>query len=189
MCAAVGDASFGGHLSFTMSEAGDNAIGHSVEMGTAATWSADRGKQRRMRTVTVPCRPLSQFLATAGLEYVDLFSLDVEMQELKVLKTIDWKRFRFGVAFVELECPGKVNAISVQDARVRHLLSKHGYEFLMRVRGNDVWIDRSLPWVRQGAERAIEAARSRKMLGCMLDRECGDGKGAVFAWTPSHGQQ
>ena len=38
VCAAVCDASFGGNLSFTTSARG-TAIGHSVEMGTAATWS------------------------------------------------------------------------------------------------------------------------------------------------------
>ena len=34
---------------------------------------------------------------------------------------------------------------------MRQLLARHGYEYVLRVRGNDVWVDPSVPWARRAA--------------------------------------
>ena len=91
-----------------------------------------------------------------------------------MLKTIDLSKFRFAVAIVELECPWRKSDISAQDKHVRALLRKHGYTYVMRQRGNDIWIDESVTWARRGAARAVAAARSGSMDPCMLDRLCLD---------------
>ena len=182
MCGAVCDASFGGNLTFTHGGLGsaDTAVGHSVDMGTASSWSATTmSLQKHMRTSIVPCRPLSEFLRIAGLKFADLLSLDVEQQELRVLKTINWTDFGFGVGIVELECPGMTNVLSKQDGSVRRMLSKQGYTFVMRVRGNDVWVNKSLPWVSKGLKRIVQDAQSGSIPPCMIDPLCGDGKGSI----------
>lgn len=122
---------------------------------------------------------MSSLLASAGITRADLFSLDVEQNELRVLRTIDFSTFRFAVGFIELECPGKDNALSVQDKKVRDLLTRHGYTFVMRNRGNDVWIDRRVPWARRGAAGLTTALRARRVSPGMLDPNCCDGYGAA----------
>jgi FkbM family methyltransferase len=53
------------------------------------------------RTVTVPCGPLSKYLAILGVRHIDFFSLDVEGAELVVLDTIDWTALTVDVMIVE----------------------------------------------------------------------------------------
>ena len=96
-----------------------------------------------------------------------------------MLKTINWTDFGFGVGIVELECPGKTNVLSKQDGSVRRMLSQQGYTFVMRVRGNDVWVNKSLPWVSKGLKRIVQDAQSGSFPPCMIDQLCGDGKGSI----------
>ena len=179
-CGAVCDSSFGGKLEFITSVEGSfeseagTLVGHAISMGASRRWSSHMGSYHQLQAVHVPCAPLGSLLSGSGLHYVDLFSLDVEQQELSVLKTIDLSKFRFAVAIVELECPWSKNEIGAQDKHVRALLRKHGYTYVMRQRGNDIWIDESVTWARRGATRAVAAARSGRMDPCMLDRLCLD---------------
>ena len=161
VCGAVCDASFGGELTFTTSESnlthqlGHSMVGHALGMGAAPEWSTTMQRYvPTLHNVTVACSSLGHMLNIAGIHKVDLF----EHQEFRVLKTVDLWAFRFAVAIIELECPGAKNVMVRQDIHVRNYLSKHGYTYVMRVRGNDIWIDPSVLWAKRGAARAAEAA-------------------------------
>lgn len=177
-CGAVCDQSFGGTLTFQTDQNKGGLVGHSVDMGTPTVWW-HMYRHIHFVNYTVPCAPLGTMLEVAGMRRVDFFSLDVEQQELRVLKTINWSAFRFSVAFIELECTQRRGVLGSQDKHVRSFLSKHGYQYVMRESGNDVWIDPSVPWAKKGAARAIAAARGGSMARCMLDAKCGDGRGEI----------
>ena len=116
VCGAICSESFGGSISF-WSRRGHTATGHAEAMGANGRTSfAGLGTK-----TTVPCAPLGSLVDSAGLESVDLFSLDVEQQELNVLQTLNLTSFRFGVLIIELQCPGKQNELSRQDPQVRTL--------------------------------------------------------------------
>eukprot|EP00929_Paragymnodinium_shiwhaense_P032135 TRINITY_DN17870_c0_g1_i3.p4 TRINITY_DN17870_c0_g1~~TRINITY_DN17870_c0_g1_i3.p4 ORF type:complete len:127 (-),score=26.26 TRINITY_DN17870_c0_g1_i3:131-511(-) len=72
--------------------------------------------------VSVPCRPLASLLAEAGVTKVDLFVLDVEGGEYKVLSTFDFQ-VPVDVWLVELD-----GLDVAKDDSVRRLLRRHGYE-------------------------------------------------------------
>jgi len=168
-------------MQFSTTDTGPGTLaGHAIDqMHGGSAWSAMMTRKHNLQVVTVPCAPMRSLLASAGITRADLFSLDVEQNELRVLRTIDFSAFRFAVAFVELECPGKANALSVQDKDVRALLTRHGYTYVMRNRGNDVWIDRKVPWARRGAASLLAALRGRSVNPEMIDRNCCDGRGAA----------
>ena len=181
LCGAVCDLAFGGQLQFITTDRGAGTlVGHALDQGADPKWSAMvRGLHHSMATVSVPCAPFASMLASSGVSYADLFSLDVEQNELRVLKTINFSTFRFAVGFIELECPGAANSLSVQDEEVRALLTSHGYTYLMRQRGNDVWIDERVPWARRGAALVKAALREHSMPEHMIDRKCCGGRGAI----------
>jgi FkbM family methyltransferase len=71
------------------------------------------------KKVRVPSAPLGQLLRMVGVASIDLFSLDVEGAELKVLRTFDWS------------IPVRVWCIEVTDERrpaIDALLTSNGYE-------------------------------------------------------------
>ena len=86
----------------------------------------------------VPSAPLGQLLRMVGLAYVDLFSLDVEGAELKVLKTHDWM------------LPVRVWCIEVSDERrpaINALMQSKGYRHErwlatgnFSFAGSDLWV-------------------------------------------------
>jgi hypothetical protein len=47
---------------------------------------------------TVDCFPLQSILLAANLTIIDFFSLDLEGVELKVLRTVDWKKITVNVS-------------------------------------------------------------------------------------------
>lgn len=69
----------------------------------------------------VKCKPLGTMLRDAGVDHIDLFSLDVEGSELTVLKTMDWS---IPVCVWMVENDG-LNPSKEED--VRKLLSSNGY--------------------------------------------------------------
>ena len=182
LCGAVCQDRFGGHVQFTTTEkttGPSSLVGHAAAQGVDSDWSTKMSRYYSLTTFSVPCVPLGSMLASSGMTYADLFSLDVEQNELRVLRTINFTNFRFAVAFVELECPGAANSLSVQDEEVRALLTSHGYTYVMRQRGNDVWIDERVPWARRGAKRSQDALRAHSMPQQMIDTKCCGGKGAI----------
>jgi hypothetical protein len=51
-----------------------------------------------MFVATVDCFPLQSILLAANLTIIDFFSLDLEGIELKVLRTVDWKKITMKVS-------------------------------------------------------------------------------------------
>ena len=90
----------------------------------------------------VPSAPLGYLLRAAGVSAVDLFSLDVEGSELRVLQTMDWS------------IPVRVWCIEVQPERrtelaIAAIMQRHGYRrehWRVKVHGG---IDHL--WVRGGS--------------------------------------
>jgi hypothetical protein len=57
----------------------------------------------KRRTIRVQCFPLYSILLALGNPTVDLFSLDIEGAELKVLETIPWSKVRYIFSFSKME--------------------------------------------------------------------------------------
>lgn len=113
--------------------------------------TSDRRKDDKSwgTVMKVPCAPFNSILSRARLRHrVDFFSLDVEGSEYRVLESINWNTFRFGILLIEIRCPHD----PVDDAhnRTRLLLSLKGYTYLDRIAMNEVWGDMRLDWVRDG---------------------------------------
>ena len=90
----------------------------------------------------VPSAPLGQLLRMAGLASIDLFSLDVEGSEMKVLATMDWS------------LPVRVWCIEVSDERrpaIDALLTSKGYTHTRWRASGDYSFAGSDLWVQSGA--------------------------------------
>jgi hypothetical protein len=53
--------------------------------------------------VVVKCYPLSSLMNTLGQTHIDYFSLDVEVAEMIILKSIDWKHLDIDVFTIETD--------------------------------------------------------------------------------------
>ena len=98
-----------------------------------------RGHSPRVR---VPSAPLGQLLRMVGLSSIDLFSLDVEGAEMKVLSTHDWS------------LPVRVWCIEVTDERrpvIDGLLSSRGYRHTRWLANGNFSFSGSDLWVWDGA--------------------------------------
>jgi hypothetical protein len=60
--------------------------------------------QNRVGSVQVQCFPIYSILAALNRTEVDYFSLDIEGDELAVLKTIPWNNVRIQVCFKSKIC-------------------------------------------------------------------------------------
>eukprot|EP00039_Didymoeca_costata_P002599 m.61374 g.61374 ORF g.61374 m.61374 type:complete len:525 (+) comp11403_c0_seq4:229-1803(+) len=80
--------------------------------------------------IKVPCKPISAMIKEAGLDHIDIFSLDVEGGELSVLKTFDFD-VPVCVFVVELDFTDPQ-----KDESVRELLRSKG--FRKRIIDNDL---------------------------------------------------
>lgn len=76
---------------------------------------------------SVDCKPMSTILRNAGVTQVDLFSLDVEGAELKVLETMDWG-IPVYVWLIELDGMDKVKDQAVRDMLLRKGYTKSGWD-------------------------------------------------------------
>jgi len=74
--------------------------------------------------ITVPSQPLGQLLRSAGVSYLDLFSLDVEGSEMKVLRTMDWS-IPVRVWCIEWNAEHSPKSIN---ASIASLMSEKGYK-------------------------------------------------------------
>lgn len=96
-------------------------------------------EQDHNKIIKVPCEPLSKMLRDARIDHIDLFSLDVEGGELKVLETMDWE-VTVDVFVIELD-----GTNVEKDQAVRDLLKSKGYIYggpcpLYR---NEIWTSRA----------------------------------------------
>lgn len=74
----------------------DAEIAHHLEVGSQFLAEGDP-----IRLLSVPAKPLSALIDEAGLDRIDLLSLDVEGFEIEVLKGLDVKRHAPGWMLVE----------------------------------------------------------------------------------------
>ena len=96
---------------------------------------------RNTRNYTVPCRPLTALLKLAGIRKIDVFSLDVEGAEYKVLQTMDWS-IDVHVWLVEMSQIDR----SERNEAIRWLLARNNYiEARIDVPGpNRIFVHRDL---------------------------------------------
>lgn len=102
-----------------------------------AACDQENGKIEQLKSVwgenkDIPCSPLGSHLKKAGVKKLDFFVLDVEGNELAVLKTMDWN-IPVGVFVIELsgivkEEQGRKDAKhAAEDHQIKELLEQHGY--------------------------------------------------------------
>lgn len=103
----------------------------------------------------LPCHDMSddvvQFVSADG--HVDLLSLDVEGSEYSVLKTIDWNRVHFDIAFVERS----------HEEDVIRLMEDNQYKHVARVGDDNVFFHADSPYIPLWTEGCT----------CILEGECG----------------
>lgn len=76
--------------------------GLSYEKEVGETFNADKHFSRKKPVVErVPCKPISEIFAENGIGPIDIWSLDVENAEVKVLRTMDWVQNPVNLVFVE----------------------------------------------------------------------------------------
>ena len=91
----------------------------STSMGSTEAFIAKAHKVTDFRnqvitshTQSVPCAPMADILVRSGMTAATVFTLDVEGQEHRVLQTINWARFSFGVLIIELPCAPHPRSLS-----------------------------------------------------------------------------
>eukprot|EP01040_Poterioochromonas_malhamensis_P008934 gene8934-9673_t len=91
----------------------------------------------------IHCLPLSLVFREAGVNYINLFILDVEGAELQILESIDWSQVQFDVICVETEAalrPANYPAL------VESFLANKGYKNCCGQIGRNSW------FIREGFE-------------------------------------
>lgn len=88
---------------------------------SAGDVSLDPYAKGRASTLDIPCEPIADLFQKDDIKAIDLFVLDVEGSELKVLETFD---FSIPVKVFLIEMDGKNKE---KDQNVRDLLTQHGY--------------------------------------------------------------
>ncbi|KAK7082036.1 hypothetical protein SK128_010803 [Halocaridina rubra] len=82
------------------------------------------------------CFPLYSLLLALDRTRVDFFSLDIEGDELKVLKTIPWDKVQIGLIEVEVQ--------HVHEGRkdVRHYMESVGFTFVQDINLDSIFISK-----------------------------------------------
>lgn len=112
---------------------GDNATAGLVKtMATSFKNSHHKENNNVYKVQGIPIKNLIK-----DLEYIDLFSIDVEGGELVVLETIDWK-IPIYVIVIELDSHNKD-----KDEKCRKILREKGFTFDISMGGNEFWINRN----------------------------------------------
>jgi FkbM family methyltransferase len=138
------------HIDFLV---GDTPATNS-EAGVMPDSWVDHFSQNKPNTVKVPCRPLGEMLTDmlkqSGAEQIDLFSLDVEGGELKVLETMDWS-VKVGLWFIEYNGgrPWKLRDLLA-------IMEPNGYKLVPAeawMTNNAVFVPVSFPWMHNSGAR------------------------------------
>lgn len=111
------------------------------ELPKTKTGSIDWSKAKRLEIIKddiieVPCVRLEKVLIPLGVTRVNFFILDVEGNELNVLKAIDWSTISFDVICVETDPSLRPNGY--RDAVTKYLHEK-GYEDFSGQQGRNTW--------------------------------------------------
>jgi FkbM family methyltransferase len=78
---------------------------------------------------------MSDIIAQSKLEYIDLFSIDVEGHELEVLQTMNWN---IPVYVIVIEMTG---CYKVKEDECRKILIKNGFIFKKKISLNEFWFN------------------------------------------------
>ena len=118
---------------------------HRPEYGRLKHDEAKTGMKKndsRKDEIKVQCFPLYSILLALNQTNVDYFSLDIEGDELQVLKTIPFDDLNIKVMTVEVNHPRS------RRAEVRAYMESRGHQYVMKIR-----ID--LVFVRNGTENEL----------------------------------
>lgn len=93
---------------------------------TSKNWV--KGQGLRPDTVQIECFPFYSFMLALNRTTIDFFSLDVEGDELKILKTIPFDKINIKMLTVEyLHGPGGANAL-------QKFMESKGYQVVANIR-------------------------------------------------------
>lgn len=95
-------------------------------------------------TSEIHCGPLQHYLDALSLHHIDFWSLDVEGQELNVLKTVDFERTHFDIIIAENDNHLRDTPEFQQKVKdVRILLDNKGYLIIssVKVYKSDVFLN------------------------------------------------
>jgi FkbM family methyltransferase len=108
-----------------------NFSGHNAEAGISNLLN-----NKPHPSYKLPNKKLKDILTQSSFNYIDIFILDVEGAELEVLKSIDFNTFDIYCIFFEAHSnqPEK-------NKKVGNLLTKKGFIYKDRQRGNEVWVN------------------------------------------------
>lgn len=95
----------------------------------------NRRAQNVTQTFQVITAPLQSIIDQHGLAKMDLVSIDVEGAEMSVLQSIDWDR-------VSIRCLMVEN--NYHEPELGRFLAARGYNFLRRIRQDEVYVKESL---------------------------------------------
>ena len=124
------------------------------ESDTNARRTAELARAKaRMRPVTVPYMSMDAALDLAGFDRVDFAAIDVEGSEHALLQGFDLDRFRPRVLVVEDFSFG-------EDPRVPGLITARGYEAVMWIGANQVYVRKDDTELLARARRASETVYS-----------------------------
>ena len=101
-------------------------------------WHTNKKWHTNVKAVTVASAPLGYLLRSAGVAYIDLFSLDVEGSEKVVLETMDWSipvrvwcieaQSNLNKCNPAKEGPGRCATLKARSLKMDQLMSSHGYK-------------------------------------------------------------
>jgi FkbM family methyltransferase len=86
--------------------------------------------------------PISTVLHLAGIERIDLFSIDVEGAEEEVVQTMDWT---IPVHIIVIELDGRNKA---RDDRITAYLTEKGFTYFNRIGGNCYFENKAFPRIQ-----------------------------------------
>jgi FkbM family methyltransferase len=100
-----------------------------VHMGHVLSEGSRMGAKRKV--IDVPTRILNEILVENNIYDIDFLSVDVEGAELKILKSIDYNKFKIKVIVYE---NGEA------DQPIRDFMKTKGYIFYKRLGIDDAWV-------------------------------------------------
>ena len=103
--------------------------------------------------IQIPCGPMQNVLDEFDIKHVDFMSLDVEMRELEVLKTIDFARTRIDV--IVMETMWFLYPYDQSDGKnwkeLNEFLGENGFvmDESARIQKNHVWVHKESGYLTQ----------------------------------------
>ena len=89
----------------------------------------------KFEDIQVPCDSLANILEARNINYVDFLSIDVEVYEFNILKSINFKKFHISVIAVEN---------NYKDYKIPHLLHNSGFRIDAMMGDDNIFINSTL---------------------------------------------